>query len=217
MPKKYCLPCRLVVGWFHIWKHWQKHDNFYSDFGPKKIKSFNILVIKTFRFFLRFLIFIFFCQWDLQYIVFSSFLFQVKSVTGHTHSKYLHFLCFQMKFFLSYNLIYFKVFFTILVTMAAQHLKFSTHVSHLIISTQQSFWSKKLRFGRFKVWFGTKTAKIGHLNFMFWYLNMFKWACISCTDKGKIFNYLCLKKSIWSSTMGENWVLRPLPLQRALF
>ena len=45
------------------------------------------------------------------------------------------------------------MFFTILVTMAAPHLKFSTRVSPSIISTQQSFWSNKnfalgvLRYG----------------------------------------------------------------------
>ena len=56
-----------------------------------------------------------------------------------------------------------QVFFTILVTMNAPHLKFSTHVSPLINLTQQSFWSttKKSRFGHFKERFGTKAAKIG--------------------------------------------------------
>ena len=61
-------------------------------------------------------------------------------------------------------------FFTNLVTIAAPHLKILNRVCPSIILTQQPFWSKKLRFGRLKVWFGTKAAKIGdfgHLNVMF--------------------------------------------------
>ena len=45
-----------------------------------------------------------------------------------------------------------------------------------------------MHFGRFKVWFGTKAAKIGgfgHLNFTFGHQNMFKWAHISHMYRGK--------------------------------
>ena len=48
--------------------------------------------------------------------------------------------------------------------------------------------NKKLRFGRFNVWFGTKGAKngdFGHLNFSFGQSNMSKLAYISRTDRGK--------------------------------
>ena len=31
-----------------VWKHWEKHDFFFLDFWPKKLKVFDILVIKTF-------------------------------------------------------------------------------------------------------------------------------------------------------------------------
>ena len=104
------------------------------------------------------------------------FLFQVQSVippvTGQNHSKYLHFMFLKDIFVVLQTFIFLGVF-TIWVTMAAPHLKFSTRLSPLIILTQQSFGSNFFFcFGRFKEWFGTKAAKIadfGHLNFMFGY------------------------------------------------
>ena len=63
--------------------------------------------------------------------------------------------------------------FSILLTMAAPHLKFSTGFSPSIIQPSNHFdYFFKLRFWRFKVGFGTKAAKISdfvHLNLMFEY------------------------------------------------
>ena len=70
-------------------------------------------------------------------------------------------------------------------------------------------------------WFGMKAAKIsdfGYSNFAFGHWNMSKWAYISHTDRQFFWPLsFILKKSIWSGIMGENWVLRFLPLQWALF
>ena len=67
-------------------------------------------------------------------------LFQIKSVlpsvTGLKPSKYLHFFLKDI-FVVLQTCIFFLSFFTILVTKAAPHVKFSTRVSPSIISTQQ--------------------------------------------------------------------------------
>ena len=111
-----------------------------------------------------------------------------------------------------------QVFFTILVTLAAPHLKFSTCFSPLIFFNPAIILiKKKMRFGRFKVWFGTKAANIGdfgHFNFTFGHYYLSKWAHISRTYRKKCTRTFCWrKKSILSNKIGENQELEFLLLK----
>ena len=79
---------------------------------------------------------------------------------------------------------------------------------------------QQMRFGSFKVWFGTKAAKIGdfeHLNIMFEHLNIYELIFHAHIEETNFEPILFIKKSIWSRIMGEYWILRFLPLQWPLF
>ena len=67
----------------------------------------------------------------------------------------------------------------------------------LIISTQQSFWLKKIAHWVFKGWFGTKAAMIGdfgHFNVTFGHQDMSIWPHISCTYRAKQYQHILFYK-----------------------
>ena len=108
------------------------------------------------EFFKIFFLFLKFFRNETFNIMFNFF-FQIKSVipsvTGQNHSKYLKFYVVKGHFSCLQPFFIFMCFFTISVTIAARHLKFSTRISPSIILTKQQFWSEKkcvlgvLRYG----------------------------------------------------------------------
>ena len=123
--------------------------------------------------------------------------------------------------------IYFRFFFTILVTKIwspwSPRISNFQHASLLwLYQPNNLLINKKMRFGRFKVWFGTKASGIrnfGNLNFTIGHWNMSSSAHISSTGKAKniqepvfhktinLTNYYGRKLSfkIFAPTMSSIW------------
>ena len=155
-----------------IGKVQENHGNF-GNFGAKKSKSIWYFIEEEKLFLLFFFLPLFdlkkikmlkWLKWDLQYNV--LLFFQVKcvitSVTGQNHTKFSYFFLTLLEATFFNALIYFfLVFFTIFITMAAQHLKLSPSFITLIFFNPAIVLIQKFACNRhFKVWFGTKVAKI---------------------------------------------------------